>query len=50
MHQTGELAPPVVYLDEPTPIVHITVVDGNVYLFAFSLADFLEIQLKFTLY
>lgn len=25
-----ELAPPAVYLDEPTPNIHTTVVDGNI--------------------
>ena len=32
-HPTGKLVPPSVYLDEATPNIHITVVDGNVHLF-----------------
>ena len=36
-HLTGELAPTTVFdLDEPTPNIHITVVDGHVHLLAFS--------------
>lgn len=35
--------PPTVDLDAPKSNIHITVVDGNVQQFAFSLADFLEI-------
>ncbi len=45
-HPTGKLAPPTVYLDEPTPNNCITEVDGNKRSFAFSFANFLDIRLK----
>lgn len=35
MAQTKDLAPPAVFLNEPTPVIHITVVDGNTHQFAF---------------
>lgn len=42
-----DFAPRAVYLDEPTPYIHITVNDGNLLLFPFSTIDFLDIGLEF---
>ena len=47
MATTRSLAPPTVHLDEPTPNIKITVIDGTVHHFAFHFAEFLE--LKFAL-
>ena len=43
---TGESAPPTAYLEEPTPNICRTVVDGNAHKCAFSFDDFLDILVK----
>lgn len=57
-HPTGELAPPAVYLDKPTPYICIITVDGNVHWFTFfhrisqnsvKRYNWMEIQLLFKL-
>ncbi len=49
-HLTGELATPTVYLDEPTPGNHMTVLDWNVDKFVFSSAGFPTVKLKLVLH
>ncbi len=46
LNETGNLAPPPGYLDELTPHIHVTKVDGNTHK-SFSFVDFHKILLNF---